>query len=133
MNDELSPVLSVRNLQTHFSMGDNVVKAVDGVSFDLYPGKTMALVGESGCGKSVTSGSILRLIQPPGKVVGGTITIDPPEEESIEIVGLDEQDDRLYHVRGGLISMIFQEPMTALSPVHTVANQICEAILCTKT
>ena len=129
IKNDTKPLLSVRNLQTHFTMGENVVKAVDGVSFDLYPGKTMALVGESGCGKSVTSASILRLIQPPGKVVGGTITIDPPEEKAIEIVGLPEDDDRLFHVRGGSISMIFQEPMTALSPVHTVANQICEAIL----
>lgn len=124
-----NPVLSVRDLQTHFFTDDGTVKAVDEVSFDLHAGKTLALVGESGCGKSVTSNSILRLIQKPGKIVAGTITIDVPGEEPIEVAGLSEKDERLYRVRGGLVSMIFQEPMTALSPVHTIGNQICEAIL----
>jgi ABC-type dipeptide/oligopeptide/nickel transport system ATPase component len=90
----------------------------------------LAIVGESGCGKSVTSFSILRLIRKPGKIVGGRIVFQPHDGSApIDIAALDEKSDALYKVRGGYISMIFQEPMSALSPVHTVGNQICEAIL----
>ena len=89
----------------------------------------LALVGESGCGKSVTSYSILRLIRRPGRIVGGRVVFHPKQGQPIDIAALDEKSDALYRVRGGYISMIFQEPMTALSPVHTVGNQICEAIL----
>jgi oligopeptide/dipeptide ABC transporter ATP-binding protein len=89
----------------------------------------MALVGESGCGKSVTSYSILRLIQKPGQIKGGSVKFYPRDGRTIDITGLSEKCDELFDLRGGHISMIFQEPMTALSPVHTVGNQICEAIL----
>ena len=99
------------------------------MSFTLARGRVLALVGESGCGKSVTSYSILRLIRPPGRIVGGKIVFHPLKGEPINIAALDEKSDALYRVRGGHVSMIFQEPMTALSPVHTVGNQICEAIL----
>jgi oligopeptide/dipeptide ABC transporter ATP-binding protein len=92
-------------------------------------GKVTALVGESGCGKSVTSYSVLRLIQKPGKIMGGSIIFHPQEGSPVDITALNEGAEELYNLRGGKISMIFQEPMTALSPIHTVGNQICEAIL----
>ncbi|MCH8527449.1 MAG: ABC transporter ATP-binding protein [Kiritimatiellae bacterium] len=106
------------------------VNAVDGVSLKIGRGRILGLVGESGCGKSVTSMSILRLIRPPGKIIGGTIELRGSDgQEAVEVLGLKENSKVLYDVRGGTASMIFQEPMTALSPVHTVGNQVCEAIL----
>ncbi len=146
-------VLDVRELRVSFFTEEGEVRAVDGVSFAMKRGRILALVGESGCGKSVTSYSILRLIQKPGKIMGGKILFSPAGEgrgtraedggagqvlhshstpalgTPIDITALAENSDELFHLRGGQISMIFQEPMTALSPVHTVGNQICEAIL----
>ena len=122
-------VLRIKDLKTYFYTEEGEIPAVDGVNFDLERGKVLAVVGESGCGKSVTAFSILRLIQRPGKIIGGSITLYPKKGDSIEITALSEKDDALYEVRGGQISMIFQEPMTALSPVHTIGNQICEAVL----
>ncbi len=122
-------VLKVENLEVTFTTEEGALQAVREVSFDLPRGKILAIVGESGCGKSVTAYSLMSLIQKPGKITGGSITLYPKSEDPIEISSLDEKSDLLYHVRGGLISMIFQEPMTALSPVHTIGNQICEAIL----
>jgi oligopeptide/dipeptide ABC transporter ATP-binding protein len=122
-------ILKVENLKVYFHTDDGVLPAVDGVTFSVPRRKVLAIVGESGCGKSVTAYSILRLIQKPGRIAGGTITLLPLDAPPIEITSLDENDERLFHLRGGLVSMIFQEPMTALSPVHTVGNQICEAIL----
>ena len=122
-------VLEVDGLQTFFYTEEGEIRAVNGVSFSLARGKVLALVGESGCGKSVTSYSILRLIRPPGRIVGGRIVFHPTRGEPIDIAALNEKSEALYRVRGGYIAMIFQEPMTALSPVHTVGNQICEAIL----
>ena len=134
-------VLKIEDLKTYFHTEEGEIPAVDGVTVSLERGKVLALVGESGCGKSVTSYSILRLIRKPGKIVGGKILFYPqrrsgslPEAEAlpdqpIDIAALDEDSDLLYQVRGGHISMIFQEPMTALSPVHTINNQISEAIL----
>jgi peptide/nickel transport system ATP-binding protein len=125
----ISPVLEVEDLKTYFTTEEGTIPAVDGVSFSLGRGRTLAIVGESGCGKSVTAYSILRLIQRPGKIVGGRINLYPEDGNAIDVVSLHEKSDLLYHVRGGLASMIFQEPMTALSPVHSVGNQVCEAIL----
>ena len=122
-------VLRIKDLKTYFYTEEGEIPAVDGVDLTLERGKTLAIVGESGCGKSVTAFSILRLIQRPGKILGGKIQFFPKEGEPIDMVALDEKDERLYEVRGGRISMIFQEPMTALSPVHTIGSQICEAIL----
>lgn len=121
--------LVIENLCTWFHTEEGQIPAVNGVSLTLKRGKVLAIVGESGCGKSVTSYSILRLIRPPGRIVSGKIRFIPREGEEVDIAALDEKSDRLYQIRGGSVSMIFQEPMTALSPVHTIGNQICEAIL----
>jgi len=120
-----SPLLTINRLQTHFFTDDGVVRAVEDVSLTIPRGKTLGLVGESGCGKSVTAMSVIRLISPPGKIVGGTITLHD-NGQPVELTSLSEPQMR--QVRGGKISMIFQEPMTSLNPVFTVGNQIMEAI-----
>jgi len=124
-----SPLLEVKNLRVSFFTRDGVVGAVQNVSFAIGRGRTLALVGESGCGKSVTASSLLRLVQPPGRILGGRILLRSRREGEIDIAHLDEKSGLLFKVRGGLVSMIFQEPMTALSPVHTVGSQVDEAIL----
>ena len=121
-------LLDVKDLKTYFYVDDGEIRAVDGASFAIRRRQFLAIVGESGCGKSVTALSILRLIQKPGRIVGGRIVLHPRDEDPIDVTALGENSETLYHLRGGLVSMIFQEPMTALSPVHTVGNQICEAI-----
>ncbi|MFI5272471.1 MAG: ABC transporter ATP-binding protein [Ktedonobacterales bacterium] len=118
MGDKL---LEVQNLRTHFFTRSGVVKAVEDVSFYLDEGETLGIVGESGSGKSVTSLSIMRLIDRPGKIVGGKILF---RGEDV----LDVDEDRLYEIRGGKIAMIFQDPMTSLNPVLTVGFQIAEAV-----
>lgn len=122
-------LLEVENLQTYFYTHEGEVRAVDGVSFKMKRKSILAIVGESGCGKSVTAYSILRLIQKPGKIVGGQILLHPKDEAPIDISKLTEKDEQLFRIRGGLASMIFQEPMSALSPVHTIGDQITEAVL----
>jgi ABC-type dipeptide/oligopeptide/nickel transport system ATPase component len=128
MNDS-QPLLEVEDLKVSFFTSDGVVAAVQGVSFSIQRGRTLALVGESGAGKTVTAYSILRLIQRPGRIVGGKMLLRSARAGSIDIAQLDEQADALFRVRGDLVSMIFQEPISALSPVHTVGEQIAEAIL----
>lgn len=128
-------VLAIEDLRVYFNTEEGEVRAVDGVDFSMRRGRIMALVGESGCGKSVTSYSILRLVQKPGQIKTGQILFYPSNKNGetadspIDITALPEKSEAIYELRGGQISMIFQEPMTALSPVHTVGNQICEAIL----
>ena len=117
----VTPLLSVQNLQTHFATPGGVVRAVDGVSFDVGAGETVAIVGESGCGKSVTSMSILRLIQEPPGRIGGRILF-----EGTDLLKLPEPAMR--RLRGNTISMIFQEPMTSLNPVLTIGRQIGESV-----
>jgi ABC-type dipeptide/oligopeptide/nickel transport system ATPase component len=129
MSDPSDIVLSVRDLRVTFDTVHGRTEAVRGVGFDLPRGKTLALVGESGSGKSVTSYSILRLIQKPGRIDGGQILYRERDGGVTVIASLCEKDERLYRIRGGKIGMIFQEPMTALSPVHTVQDQITEAVL----
>lgn len=123
------PLLEVANLRVSFYTSEGVVGAVQNASFSVGRGRTLALVGESGSGKSVTAYSLLRLIQPPGRILSGRVLLRSRRAGDIDLAHLDEQSGLLYTVRGGLISMIFQEPMTALSPVHTVGSQIDEAIL----
>ena len=116
-------MLEVVDLRTYFYTRNGLMKAVDGVSFSLASGETLAIVGESGCGKSVTALSILRLVpDPPGRIVGGSARLD-----SIDLIGLDETAMRA--IRGNHISMIFQEPMTSLNPVMTIGRQISEALI----
>jgi peptide/nickel transport system ATP-binding protein len=115
------PLLEVENLQTHFRTPDGVNRAVDGLSFHLDEGETLAVVGESGCGKSVTANSILRLIpEPPGKVAGSI------RFRGVELLELSDRDMR--KIRGNEISMIFQEPMTSLNPVLTIGRQLGETL-----
>ncbi|MCH8993877.1 MAG: ABC transporter ATP-binding protein [Chloroflexi bacterium] len=115
-------LLEVRDLRTYFFTDDGVVKAVDGVSYDVEEGETLGLVGESGCGKSVSALSILRLIPtPPGKIVGGEVIF-----EGEDLLKVDEAEIR--HVRGNRIAMIFQEPMTSLNPVLTIGRQLTEGL-----
>jgi len=116
-------LLEVKNLKTHFYTEDGVVPAVNGVDFNLKPGQTLGIVGESGCGKSITSMSIMRLIPtPPGRIVDGEIQFDGKN-----ILKLSEAEMR--KIRGNDIAMIFQEPMTSLNPVFTIGSQIMEAII----
>ncbi|WP_447402512.1 ABC transporter ATP-binding protein [Lysinibacillus sp. fkY74-1] len=115
-------VLEVKNLQTYFYSSEGVAKAVDGVSFTLQKGETLGIVGESGCGKSMTSLSLLRLVpSPPGKIINGEILLN-----NTDILKLS--DEELRKIRGNKISMIFQEPMTSLNPVLSVGEQIAESI-----
>ena len=115
--------LDVKDLQTWFYTRQGIVKAVDGVSFNLRKGETLGIVGESGCGKSITALSVMRLVpDPPGRIIGGQVTLD-----GRDLLDLDEAEMRL--VRGNDISMIFQEPMTSLNPVLTIGYQIAEALI----
>jgi oligopeptide/dipeptide ABC transporter ATP-binding protein len=123
MTEVERPLLDVRGLKTYFHVMDGTVKAVDGVDFSIPKGGTVGLVGESGCGKSVTAHSIMRLIDiPPGEIAAGEVVFD-----GVDLLKLPM--DRMRQVRGGEIAMIFQEPMTSLNPVFTIGDQIAEAIL----
>jgi peptide/nickel transport system ATP-binding protein len=116
-------LLQVRDLRTHFLTADGIVRAVDGISFDLAAGETLGIVGESGCGKSVTALSILRLIAPEtGRIVGGSIVFDGQELTTLPI-------EAMRAMRGRRIAMIFQEPMTSLNPVLTIGTQIAESVV----
>src|SRR5512146_906060 len=115
------PLLEVKGLKTYFYTEDGIVRAVDGVNFEVYPGEVLGLVGESGCGKSVTSLSIMRLISKPGKIDEGEILLDG--ENLLEL-----SEEEMTKVRGNRISMIFQQPQTALNPVFKVGDQLAEVL-----
>jgi oligopeptide/dipeptide ABC transporter ATP-binding protein len=128
-NTERSPLLSVRDLRTHFPMDEGVVKAVDGVSFDVSTGQVYGIVGESGCGKSVTVKSILRIVEPPGRIVGGSILLHRRDgSDPVDLARLDPRTDAMHAIRGAEIALIPQEPMASFSPVHTIGDQIMETI-----
>ena len=137
----------MRDLKTYFFQDDGLVKAVDGASFDVFAGKTLGIVGESGCGKSVTARSIMRIVDRPGRIVGGEILLQREMAKSgsrqvgksgssgkqavrvtVDLVKLKADGAEMRAINGGEIGLIFQEPMTSFSPVHTVGNQIVEAI-----
>ena len=122
-------VLEVENLKAYFFIEQGVVRAVDGVSFRLEAGKTLGIVGESGCGKSVTSRAIMRLLPPSlARIVAGSARYYPAAGKPVELTALDPYGERIRAIRGNEIAMIFQEPMTSLNPVYTIGQQIMEAI-----
>jgi len=123
INDTRENILEVKNLKTYFYTDDGIVKAVDGINFDLKKGETLGIVGETGSGKSITALTVLGLIPiPPGKIESGEIIFEGQDLLKFKI-------NNLRHVRGNRISMIFQDPMTSLNPVFSIGNQIAEAIL----
>lgn len=127
------PLLEVSDLRIHFFTDEGVVKAVDGVDLTIERGKTLCLVGESGCGKSVTSRAFMQIVRKPGKIVSGEILLHRTgpnnQEEVIDLAKLDPKGELIRDIRGKEIAMIFQEPMTSLSPMHTIGEQIVEAIM----
>jgi oligopeptide/dipeptide ABC transporter ATP-binding protein len=123
----VAPVLTIDDLRTHFFLDEGVVRAVDGVTLTIPRGGTLGLVGESGCGKSITALSILRLISPPGRIVSGRITFHGLHDRVV-LTDLSDDGEAIRRIRGKEIAMIFQEPMTSLSPVHRVGDQIAEAV-----
>src|SRR5688572_15788534 len=122
------PILSVRALQTYFFTSEGVVRAVDGASFDVYAGRTLGIVGESGCGKSVTARSILRIIERPGRIVSGSIVLRHADGTDVDLARLPADGAEMRAIRGADIGLVFQEPMTSFSPVHTIGNQMVETI-----
>ncbi|MBI5031037.1 MAG: ABC transporter ATP-binding protein [Chloroflexi bacterium] len=128
-------LLSVKDLKVHFMMDEGVVKAVDGVTFDVNAGQVFGIVGESGCGKSVTMKAVLRIVEPPGKIVSGEIMLRRAKQngandaEVIDLVKLNASSAQMRSIRGAEIALIPQEPMSSFSPVHTVGDQIIEAIM----
>ncbi len=134
--DERQRLLEVRSLQTYFFLDEGIVRAVDDVSFEIDRGRTLGVLGESGCGKSVTGFSILRLVRPPGKIAGGEILYhqlrpgDASERvEIIDIAQCDQYGRQIRDIRGAEIAMVFQEPMTSLDPVYTIGDQIAETVV----
>ena len=129
------PLLSVRNLHTYFVQDEGLVKAVDGVSLEMSPRATLGIVGESGCGKSVTARSILRIVDRPGRIVEGEIWFRRPSvnggagSQAVDLARLEPNSMEMRTIRGAEIALIFQEPMSSFSPVHSIGNQIIEAIL----
>ncbi|HEX6210983.1 MAG TPA: ABC transporter ATP-binding protein [Methylomirabilota bacterium] len=121
----------MRNLKTYFQQDEGLVRAVDGVSFDLYPGGTLGVVGESGCGKSITARSILRIVDRPGRIVEGEIQFrrtGAGGASVVDLATLPPNGPEMRAIRGAEIALIFQEPMSSFSPVHSIGNQIVEAI-----
>jgi len=136
MTESSQLLIEVKDLKTYFYLPQGIVRSVDGASFNIKRGKTLGVVGESGCGKSVTAQSILRIVPQPGKIIEGEILFhrrggnngEDAIDEVIDLTRFHWQDRRLRSIRGAEIAMIFQEPMTSLSVIHTIGNQIEEAI-----
>jgi len=132
MNNRHQPLLSVRNLKTYFFQDEGTVHAVDGANFELYQGRTLGIVGESGCGKSVTARSVLRIVERPGRIVEGEIilhrAVTSGQTEELDLTKLKADSIQMRSIRGKDIGLIFQEPMTSFSAHYTIGNQIIEAI-----
>jgi oligopeptide/dipeptide ABC transporter ATP-binding protein len=126
-------LLNVRNLRTYFHLDEGTLKAVDGVDFVIPKRKTLGMIGESGCGKSVTAASIMRTILPPGKLVEGMLEFQRSTGEIVDLAKLDPFGSTIRAIRGQEIAMIFQDPMASLSPVHTIGQQIMEMVLLHRT
>src|SRR2546428_6324739 len=123
----MDALVAVRDLRTYFVSDEGTTRAVDGASFEVKPGRTLGVVGETGCGKSVTARSILRIVERPGRIVGGEILLRR-DGGVVDLVTLDPDGKDMRAIRGGEIGLIFQEPLTSFSPVHTIGDQIIEAI-----
>jgi peptide/nickel transport system ATP-binding protein len=132
MTNGQEPILSVRNLKTYFYQDEGAVHAVDGANFELYAGKTLGIVGESGCGKSVTARSVLRIVERPGRIVEGEIILRRPasggQTDELDLTRLHADGALMRSIRGKDIGLIFQEPMTSFSAHYTIGNQITEAV-----
>ncbi len=128
MADPVPPILSVRDLAVEFQQPGGAVRALESVSIDLRPGRVLGVVGESGCGKSVTARAILRILDRNGSITAGRVTLDPSAPTPEDLTALGPQSARMREIRGGRIGLIFQEPMAALSMQYTVGNQLMEAI-----
>jgi oligopeptide/dipeptide ABC transporter ATP-binding protein len=126
------PLLEVKDLKAYFFLDEGLVKAVDGVSFDVFPGQVLGIVGESGCGKSVTMKAVLQIIEPPGRIVAGQILLAPRNGgggAAVDLAKLKPNSNEMRNIRGADIALIPQEPMSSFSPVHSIGNQIIEAIV----
>ena len=121
-------LLEVKDLYVSFFLTEGTIRAVNGVSFQIERGKTLGIVGESGCGKSVTARAILNMVRPPGRILSGEISYYGQSHTPINLAELDPKGREIRRIRWGEIAMIFQEPMTSLSPVHTIGNQMIEAL-----
>ena len=134
-NKKFPLLIDVQDLQTYFFLHEGTVKAIDKVSFQIRQGRSLGVIGESGCGKSVTAQSLMRIVpSPPGKEVGGKIMLTLREpgtstSETVNVLDLPAGGEKMRSIRGKHIGMIFQEPMTSLSPLHTIGDQITEAVL----
>ncbi|MFL5193207.1 MAG: ABC transporter ATP-binding protein, partial [Microvirga sp.] len=128
MTKDTNTILEVRDLKTVFPTRTGIFKAVDGVSFELKRGKTLCVVGESGSGKSVTARSILQIVDRPGRIEGGSVLLTRPDGSTTDLAKLDPRGRAIRDVRGKEIAMIFQEPMSSLSPVHRIGTQIGETL-----
>ena len=132
MDNEKKTLLSIRNLKTYFEMDEGTAQAVDGVSFDVREGQVVGVVGESGCGKSVTIKSVLRIVQKPGRIIDGEILwwrqLQDGQKELVDLAQLEAHEKMMRSIRGCEIALIPQEPMASFSPVHTVGSQILEVI-----
>jgi ABC-type dipeptide/oligopeptide/nickel transport system ATPase component len=122
-------LVSIHDLHVTFDSELGTTEALKGIDLDIKHGRTTAIVGESGSGKSITALAMMRLIQRPGRVTSGQILFTPAGKETIDVLQIPDNSDELFDLRGGKMAMIFQEPMTALSPVHTIGDQVTEAIL----
>lgn len=132
----MGKLIEVKNLKTYFNTYEGVLKAVDGISYHIDVGETLGIIGESGCGKSATASSILRITPEPGKIAGGDILLyDPknPDADPLNLATMNPKGKEIRSIRGKRISMVFQEPMSSLSPIHTIGNQLVEAILLHRT
>ena len=123
------PVIAVRDLSVHFAVDEGTLKAVDGVSFAIEEQQVFGLIGESGCGKTVTAQSLMRLVPKPGRIVNGQINYRPEQGSMIDLAAVDPTGTEIRAIRGNEIAMIFQEPMSSLSPIHSIGNQLIEAVL----
>ena len=130
-SSKAKPLLEVKNLKTQFSVREGIVRSLDGVSFSIPQGKTTAIVGESGCGKSITARSIMQLVPKPGRIVEGEILYHRYHGDSSDVIDISKEDSNsevMRSLRGNDIAMIFQEPMTSFSPVHSISNQMFETL-----